>query len=128
MNKEEKIREITRILHVHERNSKADLAKKIVKALEEAPEDDLTPGDICEVWDGALTHQIAFFCGTVNGEKRFSVYRYNISNPERGFSYDHYRKIDVFDVLADEIGMIGTYKKSGYCWNFDNYLYRPEGR
>lgn len=37
MSKEEKIREITRILHVHERNSKADLAKKIVDAMEEAP-------------------------------------------------------------------------------------------
>jgi hypothetical protein len=100
------------------------VATEIVDCLE-APADDLTPGDICEVWNSALTHQITFFCGTVNGEKRFSVYRYNIDRPEYGVSYDYYRKLDVFDVLPKAIKVVDLLLDNTQVVD---RLHRPEGR
>jgi hypothetical protein len=126
MSAEERIAEVTRILYVHERNSKADLAKKIVKALEEAPTDDLAPGDICEVWNEGRGSMLGFYCGKDNLERKtFSADKAEVGCPQVAPYFDHYRKLDVFDVLSADAHSVDVHDVRHMRIK---RIIRPEGR
>lgn len=130
MTKEEKMKKVKDVLREKMNFMQCppwrDAVEAVVDALKEESDDDLTPGDICYVWDeGRSPNVLCFYCGSLNGEKRFSVSRVNIGHPDRGPSYDHYRKIDTWDLLSEEIHALHLFDEDG---SIVERLERPEGR
>lgn len=99
--------------------------KAVLDALKEEHDDDLTLGDIYETWDVGLMHRLSFYCGEFDGRRQFSIFREHIGHPEKGFPFDHYRKIDAWDLVSKEIYALHLFDKNG---SIVERLERPEGR
>jgi hypothetical protein len=78
------------------------MSGEIIDALDaiENPGSDLTPGDICYVWNDCKNFSdsdpyIAFFLGVdEKGTPKFSPWYGKVGNPDGGEPFDHYRKVE----------------------------------
>jgi hypothetical protein len=123
MTREEKIEKVRDI--IRKGTNFTIIATEIVDCLEE-PDDDLTPGDICEVQNNGRAPKIKYYCGTdCLRRKTFSTNKSNVGRPNSAPSYDHYRKFDVFDVLPKAIKVVDLLLDNTQVVD---RLHRPEGR